>query len=686
MIRFSKKHPCPICSGYEEAARGKRERCWGFYSDDGEFAHCTREEYAGGLSRNSDSEAYPHKLTGFCGCGRVHGAAVHRNASETIYPYRDTTGVIRYEVVRKNPKGFFQRRHAPENWQTCAHRKTCGKADKICRDGYIWSLAEKPCSPAIERVLYRLPELLADRHQRPEEPVHIASGEKDVDTLRKLGYVATTNPEGEGCGKWRDPFNQYLQDAHLIIHEDNDDTGKAHVLEVAASVYPHAASVKIVTYRDLAEHGDVSDFLMGGKTADDLSQRIENTALWQPFSPPETPETNLQRIVTSSVGGCGFTEITFASLRTKAQEDGIDVRVLPFLGQSHPEFFAEGQSHILASGPKTGKTTLLVRLVRDWAQACHHILYLSEEPEIIWKRRLIEEDEGEWLERVVLMCCLGQPLANLQERMKNGNEDIVILDTSKILGLEDENDSATVNAALTPWIVGAREKEKTFILAHHTTKGGGKAVESVAGSHCWAAVFDTILEIMRDDHDDTQRMMRGVGRLLPAAKTLYGMKNGTLVNLGSPADVEFAGVRDRLLEVLPMDWIKTAEIRAAIGEPVPSSELVRQVLVELAKVGDIERDPPLNAGSQGGKTYRWRRTNQTSYNGDYYSVGGLVEDGNGLHLSETSATTERAFDVFDGVEPAIHETPTQDKASLLHVSMVTSPATGAEIENVRNER
>jgi hypothetical protein len=71
--RFSKNRPCPICGGHDRLARGIGTRCHGFVSDDGRFAHCTREEFAGALERNLTSQTFAHRLEGPCGCGKVHG-------------------------------------------------------------------------------------------------------------------------------------------------------------------------------------------------------------------------------------------------------------------------------------------------------------------------------------------------------------------------------------------------------------------------------------------------------------------------------------------------------------------------------------------------------------------------------------------------------------------------------------
>ena len=54
-------------------ARHEQLRCYGFLSDDGRWAHCTREERAGGLRTREGSNTYGHALEGHCPCGETHG-------------------------------------------------------------------------------------------------------------------------------------------------------------------------------------------------------------------------------------------------------------------------------------------------------------------------------------------------------------------------------------------------------------------------------------------------------------------------------------------------------------------------------------------------------------------------------------------------------------------------------------
>lgn len=72
--RCTRQRPCPVCGGWDRAPRGKGVRCYGFMSDDGAFAHCTRPGYAGQL-QETGAGTFAHRLDGPCKCGQPHGSA-----------------------------------------------------------------------------------------------------------------------------------------------------------------------------------------------------------------------------------------------------------------------------------------------------------------------------------------------------------------------------------------------------------------------------------------------------------------------------------------------------------------------------------------------------------------------------------------------------------------------------------
>jgi putative DNA primase/helicase len=158
---------------------------------------------------------------------------------EAEYDYWDENGDLLFQVVRFAPKDFRQRR--PDG-----------------SGGWTWGLGD------VSRILYRLPELMV----ASEAPVFVVEGEKDADKLTGLGLLATTNPGG--AGKWRPEYSEALRDRTVVIIPDNDEPGRRHAEQVAASLENVAAAVTVLTLAHLPPKGDVSDWLSVGGTAAEL--------------------------------------------------------------------------------------------------------------------------------------------------------------------------------------------------------------------------------------------------------------------------------------------------------------------------------------------------------------------------------------------------------------------------------
>src|SRR5215471_5232112 len=93
--RFTRSFPCPICGGGANDPKGRGKRCAGFLSSDGRFARCTREEYAGTLPLDLDTEppTFLHFLEGDCLCGVSHGSNL-KPIEIATYDYTDADGNI----------------------------------------------------------------------------------------------------------------------------------------------------------------------------------------------------------------------------------------------------------------------------------------------------------------------------------------------------------------------------------------------------------------------------------------------------------------------------------------------------------------------------------------------------------------------------------------------------------------
>lgn len=114
------------------------------------------------------------------------------------------------------------------------------------------------------------------------KPVFIVEGEKDVENLERLGYVATTSPNGAGS-HWRKDFNSFFKDFNVIILADNDEVGLKYATEIANNLLDFATSIKLVPsqalYKPLQVKGDISDIIaeVGIESTSELLQRVLTT-------------------------------------------------------------------------------------------------------------------------------------------------------------------------------------------------------------------------------------------------------------------------------------------------------------------------------------------------------------------------------------------------------------------------
>ncbi len=157
--------------------------------------------------------------------------------------YTDEHGIGRHRTVRLRPKGFFQQHNVDGEWER-------GLGD-------------------IETVPYGLPRLIrAD----PRDPTFMTEGEKDCESLWFVGLNATTYTNGV----WKAHYNQWIVGRHVVIVEDNDDAGRARTRRLLRHLKDVAETVRIVSFPDLPVGGDVSDWLAGGGTAEQLLTPVGN--------------------------------------------------------------------------------------------------------------------------------------------------------------------------------------------------------------------------------------------------------------------------------------------------------------------------------------------------------------------------------------------------------------------------
>ncbi|EYD77113.1 hypothetical protein Rumeso_01372 [Rubellimicrobium mesophilum DSM 19309] len=187
------------------------------------------------------------------------GAGPRGPVAEYVYHLADGAPYLKVERIHANGRKIFPQFH----WT-----------------GSGWAKG-KPKGP---KVPYRLPELL----DSPHAPVLIAEGEKDADSLHRLGLIATT--ASEGAGKWTADLGRWFKGRTVYILPDNDQPGHAHANQVAGHLHGIAAEVRIVALPGLPAKGDVSDWIAADGDVEELLRLCEAAPVWTPESEPPPAE------------------------------------------------------------------------------------------------------------------------------------------------------------------------------------------------------------------------------------------------------------------------------------------------------------------------------------------------------------------------------------------------------------
>ncbi|MCP3966233.1 MAG: DUF3987 domain-containing protein, partial [Lentisphaerae bacterium] len=110
--------------------------------------------------------------------------------------------------------------------------------------------------------------------------VFIVEGEKDVNTLTRLGLVGSCN--SGGAGNWPDEITKYFKGKKIVLVPDNDKPGLAHADSVGRKLHSIAKAIKIISLPDLAEKGDVTDWVKAGGTKERLLELVKQGKVWTP--------------------------------------------------------------------------------------------------------------------------------------------------------------------------------------------------------------------------------------------------------------------------------------------------------------------------------------------------------------------------------------------------------------------
>ena len=182
------------------------------------------------------------------------------------YQYLDADGTLLFEKLRYVDRGSGKKEFR--------QRKPDGNG------GWEYKLGDIP------RVLYNLPAVIKAKSNG--EPIWVVEGEKDADTLIKMGICATTMPNG--AGTWLPIHTEVLAGAIVEIVADNDEAGLEHAKSVHQELTDAGCDVQVWTCargKDMTEHVSA-----GGKIEELLAVNLESIVVSDEVQPKPNSDTH----------------------------------------------------------------------------------------------------------------------------------------------------------------------------------------------------------------------------------------------------------------------------------------------------------------------------------------------------------------------------------------------------------
>lgn len=168
------------------------------------------------------------------------------------------------------------------------------------------------------RILYQAPEII--RAKERGGTVYVVEGEKDVETLRGKGLVATTPPFG-ASSKWLPQYTDLLKGSNVVIIPDTDPPGLKKEKEIVGALQGSVASLKLL---ELQGANDVTDWLDAGGTVEFLQELVKGEPEYTPPSKQNQPSYQCEGEVISWQLDNG---IRFIASDTHQERTGIHARL-----------------------------------------------------------------------------------------------------------------------------------------------------------------------------------------------------------------------------------------------------------------------------------------------------------------------------------------------------------------------
>lgn len=421
-------------------------------------------------SKNQDSE---------WGSTWPDGAALGKPVA--VYAYCDEAGALLFQV------GRFERIKNDEREKTFRQRQP-GRGGR-----WIASIE------GVRRVLYRLPDVLKAKS------VVIVEGEKDCETARKVGLVATCN--AGGAGKWREDYAECLRGKRIVVIADADGPGRKHAQDVAASLAGKVESLKVIK---LPSAKDLSQWVERGGKRDSLIELIGGAPEWKPRSSASVSVITrpFSDIAPQQLRWLWPGRIPLGKLMLLVGDPGlgkslltIDVASRVSRGASFPDSATcEAGAVIMASAEDDPADTIRPRL--DAANADVSRIHVLEGVRVI-------QNNGSASERPFQ---LEVGIAALEDTLlRMSDVRLIVIDPiSAFLGNTDSNSNAEIRGLLSPLASLAARHHVAVLCVTHLRKSSGIAVHRAIASIAFTAAARAVWAVAADPSAPERRLMLAV--------------------------------------------------------------------------------------------------------------------------------------------------------------------------------
>ena len=222
----------------------------------GYMGHCpAHEDSKASLSISEADGKVLVKCHRGCSQEDVISALKDKDAWE-LAPLKDNGAVEKYNYTDELGNAlYFKTRYPGKHWSIGYYSEEGVKFGGLTESG-------------IRRVLYNLVGI--EQARKNNKAVWFVEGEKDANSLIKLGFTATTNDSGAGAGKVKPEQLASLKDMTVVLCGDNDEVGRAHMEALGKALVAYAARIFYIELPSNIEGlpvKDITDYLnqMGHK-------------------------------------------------------------------------------------------------------------------------------------------------------------------------------------------------------------------------------------------------------------------------------------------------------------------------------------------------------------------------------------------------------------------------------------